>query len=87
MEGKIDFCVRPESTLLYTSQPEYAEGNVFKGQVVEIYDRGLMFQSVVAIGSDFFVVNLTMRRRFLDMGLSKGSVVYLSIDDRSVHII
>lgn len=87
MEGKVDFCVRPESTLLYTSQPENAGGNVFKGQVVEIYDRGLMFQSVVAIGRDFFVVNLTMRRRFLDMGLSKGSVVYLSIDDRSVHII
>lgn len=85
--GKVSFCVRPENTILYTACPEVHGPNVFKGRVVEIYDRGLMFQSVVSIGDGFLVTNLTMRRNFLDMNIGKGSEVYLCIDEKSVHII
>ena len=65
--------------------PEDKKRNVFKGKIVEVYDKGLMFRTVVDIG--FRVVNLTMRRSFLDMNLRKASPVYLSIDERSVHIL
>jgi ABC-type sugar transport system ATPase subunit len=85
--GKLSFCIRPENTVLYKSYPEGRERNVFKGEVAEVYDRGLMFQCLVRVGDGFSVVNLTMRRNFLDMGIRKGSGVYLRIDERSVHII
>jgi len=84
--GKISFCVRPENTILYPVHPERKPANVFSGEVVELFDRGLMFQSVVDIGNGFSVVNLTMRRNFLDMGIGKGSSVYLRIDEKSIHI-
>lgn len=85
--GKVSFCVRPESTILYKAYPEHRQRNVFKGEIAEVYDRGLMFQSVVSLGRGFSVVNLTMRRNFLDMGVGKGSSVYLRIDGGSIHII
>ena len=85
--GKVSFCVRPENTILYTAHPESRRRNVFKGEISEVYDRGLMFQSVVWLGRGFSVVNLTMRRNFLDMGVGRGSGVYLRIDEKSIHII
>ena len=33
------------------------------------------------------IVNLTMRKAFLDMNVRVGSTVYLSFDEKSVHII
>jgi ABC-type sugar transport system ATPase subunit len=85
--GKVSFCVRPESTVLYKAYPSSKGRNVFRGEISEVYDRGLMYQSVVRLGRGFSVVNLTMRRNFLDMGIRKGSDVYLHIDEKSVHII
>jgi ABC-type sugar transport system ATPase subunit len=85
--GRVAFCVRPENTILYRSHPEHRHRNVFRGEISEVYDRGLMFQSVVRLGLGFSVVNLTMRRNFLDMGIAKGSAVYLRIDENSIHII
>ena len=85
--GRVSFCVRPENTILYTSSPERYKRNVFKGEILELYDRGLMFQSVVKVGHGFSVVNLTMRRNFLDLGVRKGSDVFLRIDEKSIHII
>ena len=67
--------------------PAELRTNVFEGRVAEVYDRGLMFQSIVNIADDFSVVNLTMRRDFLDMNIAGGSLVYLHIDENSVHII
>jgi ABC-type sugar transport system ATPase subunit len=85
--GKATFCVRPESTLLHRLQPNELDKNVFKGTVSKIFDRGLMFQSNININDDFLVVNLTMRKRFLDLGLDVGSTVYISFDEKNVHII
>lgn len=85
--GAVTICVRPESTLLHTSYPENIKRNVFKGEVVKVFDRGLMFQSNIKIDDDFLIVNLTMRKRFLDMNLDTGSEVYLSFDETNVHII
>ncbi|MGD9231796.1 MAG: hypothetical protein PVJ20_13350, partial [Desulfobacterales bacterium] len=45
------------------------------------------FQSNIKINDDFLIVNLTMRKRFLDMNLNTGSEVYLSFDETNVHII
>ena len=84
--GKVTFCVRPENTNLHTTRPAELRTNVFEGRVAEVYDRGLMFQSIVSIADDFSVVNLTMRRDFLDMNIAGGSHVYLHIDEDSVHI-
>ena len=46
-----------------------------------------MFQSNVKINDDFLMVNLTMRKRFKDMNVDTGSIVYLSFDEKNVHII
>lgn len=84
---EVTICVRPETTLLHRSCPEDLKRNVFKGEIAKIFDRGLMFQSSIKINDDFLIVNLTMRKRFMDMNLKEGSTVYLSFDDRNVHII
>ncbi|MCP3874405.1 MAG: ABC transporter ATP-binding protein, partial [Desulfobacteraceae bacterium] len=73
--GVVTFCVRPECTLLHSSNPEDLKRNVFKGEVVKIFDRGLMFQTNIKVSDDFLIVNLTMRKRFLDMNISTGSEV------------
>lgn len=86
VNGKVDFCIRPENTILYSTHPGEEE-NVFEAEIVEIYDRGLMFQIALAISNDFFFTNMTMRRRFLNMNIRKGDSVYLSVDERSIHII
>lgn len=85
--GEISFCVRPECTLLHTTRPEEIKKNAFEGEVVSIYDRGLMYQSNVRINEHFTIINLTMRKRFMDMNVDKGSKVYVSFDERNVHII
>ena len=85
--GEATFCVRPESTLLHRSCPQDLKRNVFKGEVSKIFDRGIMFQSNININNDFLIVNLTMRKRFMDLGLDIGSTVYLSFDEKNVHII
>ena len=85
--GAGTICVRPEYTQLHRSYPEDIKRNVFKGVIVKIFDRGLMFQSNVKINDDFWVVNLTMRKRFMDLKIDTGSVVYLSFDEKNVHII
>jgi len=85
--GKATFCVRPESTLLHRSHPKDLKRNVFKGKVSKIFDRGLMFQSNININEDFLIVNLTMRKRFTDLGVDVGSSVYISFDEKNVHII
>jgi uncharacterized protein YkvS len=46
-----------------------------------------MIQSNVKINDDFLMVNLTMRKRFMDMKLDTGSIVYLSFDEKNVHVI
>ena len=46
-----------------------------------------MFQSNIKINDDFLIVNLTMRKRFMDRNLNTGSEVYLSFDETNVHII
>jgi hypothetical protein len=33
------------------------------------------------------MVNLTMRKRFMDMNIDAGSNIYLSFDEKNVHII
>ena len=85
--GAVTICVRPECTQLHSSYPEDIKRNVFKGEIVKIFDRGLMFQSSVKINDDFLMVNLTMRKRFMDMNIDTGSIVYLSFDEKNVHII
>ncbi|MGD8847815.1 MAG: ABC transporter ATP-binding protein, partial [Desulfobacteraceae bacterium] len=85
--GAVTYCVRPECTLLHSSYPENLKRNVFKGEVVKIFDRGLMFQSNIKVSDEFLIVNLTMRKRFLDMNINTGSEVYLSFDETNVHII
>jgi len=85
--GEVTFCIRPETVSLYTSPPEDITKNIFKGEIVKIFDRGLMFQSNIKINNDFMIVNLTMRKRFLDMNLEMGSTVYMGFDEASVHII
>ena len=85
--GKVTFCVRPEVIIIQTSPPEAGKRNVFKGEIVKVFDRGLMFQTYIKIDDDFLIVNLTMRRNFLDMNVDTGSTVYLSFDETSVHII
>lgn len=85
--GEVTFCVRPECTLLHSSYPEDIKRNVFKGEIVKIFDRGLMYQSNIKINDDFLILNLTMRKRFMDLNLDTGSIVYLSFDETNVHII
>lgn len=85
--GKATFCVRPESTLLHRSRPQDLKRNVFKGEVTKIFDRGLMFQSNIKINDQFLIVNLTMRKSFMDLDIDIGSVVYISFDEKNVHII
>lgn len=85
--GAVTFCVRPECTLLHNAHPEDLKRNVFKGTVEKIFDRGLMFQTNVRVNDEFLIVNLTMRKRFLDMNMKTGSDVYLSFDETNVHII
>jgi ABC-type sugar transport system ATPase subunit len=85
--GAVTFCVRPECTLLHNAHPEDLKRNVFKGTVEKIFDRGLMFQTNVRVNDKFLIVNLTMRKRFLDMNMKTGSDVYLSFDETNVHII
>jgi ABC-type sugar transport system ATPase subunit len=87
LNGKVTFCVRPENVNLHTTYPAGLGDNVFDGRIVEIYDRGLMFQSIISIADDFSIVNLTMRRDFIDMNIGSGSRVYLHIDGNSIHII
>jgi ABC-type Fe3+/spermidine/putrescine transport system ATPase subunit len=85
--GAVTFCVRPECTLLHTSFPEGINRNIFKGEVIKIFDRGIVFQSNIKVDDNFLIVNLTMRKRFMDMNLDMGSEVYLSFDETNVHII
>jgi ABC-type sugar transport system ATPase subunit len=85
--GAVTYCVRPECTLLHSSYPENLKRNVFKGEVAKIFDRGLMFQTNIKVSDEFLIVNLTMRKRFLDMNINTGSEVYLSFDETNVHII
>jgi ABC-type sugar transport system ATPase subunit len=85
--GAVTFCVRPECIQLHRSYPEDIKRNVYKGEIVKIFDRGLMFQSTIKINDEFLIVNLTMRKRFLDMNLDTESEVYLSFDETNVHII
>jgi ABC-type sugar transport system ATPase subunit len=85
--GAVTFCVRPESTLLHTDFPENMKRNIFKGEVVRVFDRGLMFQSNIKVNDEFLIVNLTMRKRFIDMNLDVGSEVFISFDETNVHII
>ena len=51
------FCVRPEVIIMQTSLPEGRKRNVFKGEIVKVFDRGLMYQTNTKIDDDFF--NLT----------------------------
>jgi len=85
--GKVTFAIRPEVVSMHTSPPDDVKRNVFKGEIVKIFDRGIMFQSNIKINDNFLIVNLTMRKRFLNMNLEKGSEVYVSFEDTDVHII
>ncbi|MCD6185367.1 MAG: ABC transporter ATP-binding protein [Deltaproteobacteria bacterium] len=85
--GKVTFAIRPEVVSMQTSPPDDMKRNVFKGVIVKIFDRGIMFQSNIKINDNFLIVNLTMRKRFLNMNLEKGSEVYVSFEDTDVHII
>ncbi|MFC2173752.1 hypothetical protein ACFLU6_14165, partial [Acidobacteriota bacterium] len=87
IEGNVIFCVRPESTLLYQTEPKHLKRNVFSGKVTEIFDRGLMFQCNVKIDENFQLVNLTMRKRFLDLNVKKDDKVFIGFDEKNVHII
>jgi len=84
---EVTFCVRPETTFLHSSRPADIKRNVFKGEITKVFDRGLMFQSTIKINDDFLIVNLTMRKRFMDLNLKEGSTVYVSFDETNVHII
>jgi ABC-type sugar transport system ATPase subunit len=87
ISGKVTFCIRPEVVMMTNSPPDDAKKNVFEGVIDKVFDRGLMYQSNIKINEDFLIVNLTMRKRFLDMNISPGSTVYLHFDEGSVHII
>ena len=42
---------------------------------------------VIEINDDFSIINLTMRKRFMDLNIKEGSTVYVSFDETNVHII
>jgi ABC-type sugar transport system ATPase subunit len=87
ISGKVTFAIRPEVVTMHTSPSEDIKRNIFKGEIVKIFDRGIMFQSNIKINDNFLIVTLTMRKRFLNMNLEKGSEVYVSFEDTDVHII
>jgi len=94
LEGKVNFCVRPENILLKTINPdvelkrwdlETVRKNNFEGKIVGIYDCGANYRIVVDIG--FLVVNLTLRTEFQGMRVGIGDRVRIIISEDTVHII
>ncbi len=94
IEGKVNFCVRPENTLLHVinsnaglkrRSSDLVHKNNFEGKIVGIYDRGMNYRIVVDIG--FPVVNLTLRTEFQDMQIGVGDSVCITIAEDSIHII
>lgn len=83
-QGWVKVCIRPEEILLSKKSFKSSARNLFKGEIVEVSERGAMAKLKVAAGVDFVV--LITRRSLLEMGLKKGSEVYLSFKASSLRV-
>lgn len=83
--GRITVFVRPEDIILSKGKFESSARNVFKGNIVEIFDRGPLVKLKVDAGKEF-VVQIT-KRSFVEMGLNLGAEVYLTFKASSVQTI
>lgn len=83
-QGWVKVCIRPEEILLSRKSFKSSARNLFKGEIVEVSERGAMAKLKVAAGVDFVV--LITRRSLLEMGLKKESEVYLSFKASSLRV-
>ena len=81
--GRITVFLRPEDIILSKSKFESSARNIFKGNIVEIFDQGPLVKLKVDAGKEF-IVQIT-KRSFLEMGLNLGAEVYLTFKASSVQ--
>jgi molybdate transport system ATP-binding protein len=79
-------CIRGENVTLETERAGLSSArNHLRGTVVEIFPAGSLLKIVVDIG--FAVAALVTRQAVIDMGIEKGSGVYVAFKASAVHLI
>ena len=76
--------IRPEDILVSREKIETSARNSYRGEIIEISDRGAIVKIVVEVGIPLVVV-LT-KRSFEDMMLKKGMSVYVTFKAAAVHV-
>ena len=82
--GDVFASIRPEDILVSIEKIETSARNSYRGEIIEIIDRGAIVKIVVEVGIPFVVV--ITKRSFDDMVLKKGLSVYITFKAAAVHV-
>ncbi|MFZ2070531.1 MAG: ABC transporter ATP-binding protein [Halobacteriota archaeon] len=82
--GNAFVSIRPEDILVSIEKIETSARNSYRGEIIEIIDRGAIVKIVVEVGITFIVV--ITKRSFEDMVLKKGMSVYITFKAAAVHV-
>jgi len=84
LEGSVHASVRPEDIVLSREPLLSSARNTFRGQIVDISDRGTIVYVTVHVPPDF--VCMITRRSLEEMGLREGMGVHIAFKASAVHV-
>ncbi len=84
-QGNVTVYIRPQDMIASTAAIHSSARNVLQGRIIEIADLNQQVQLKVAAGKEF-TATIT-KTSFKDLGLTLGSVVYLSFKASAVHVL
>jgi len=84
LEGSVHASVRPEDIILSREPLLSSARNAFRGQIVDISDRGTIVYITVRIPPDF--ICMITRRSLEEMELKEGMMVHIAFKASAVHV-
>jgi len=84
LEGSVHASVRPEDIVLFREPFLSSARNAFRGQIVDISDRGTVVYVTIRIPPDF--VCLITKRSLREMELRQGSQICIAFKASAVHV-
>lgn len=85
-EGRVYATIRPEDITVSFQRVESGALNRLRGRVTGIREAGCLYHIQVMCGGEVFTVYMT-RKSFHDMGLHRGSDVWIEFKASAVHLI
>ena len=86
-QGRVTVVVRPESILLAREPPKASARNLFKGTIVEVEHRGVVYAVKVAVDGGLTFTSYITRSALLELGLKRGDSIYLFFKASEVHLL